>query len=76
METTLQFFRGAEEEVTRQIANSSNIEYVKFSFEEVITGFDLLDKLADGLAAFSTQEAQNCLDNELHQHYENGRTTF
>ena len=55
-------FEELEEEVTRQIANSSKIEYVKLSFEEITTYFDLLDTLADDLAAFSTQEAQECLN--------------
>ena len=55
-------FEELEKEVTRQIANLSKIEFVKLSYEEVITCFDLLDTLADDLAAFSTQEAQNCLD--------------
>ena len=55
-------FEELEEEVTRQIANSSKIEYVKLSFEEITTCFDLLDTLADDLAAFSTQEAQDCLN--------------
>ena len=53
-------FEELEEEVTSQIANSSKIEYVKFSLEEITTCFDLLDALADDLAAFSTQEAQDC----------------
>ena len=55
-------FEELEEEVTRQIANSSEIDYVKLSFEEITTCFDLLDTLADDLAAFSTQEAQDCLN--------------
>ena len=59
METSLQYFRGVEEEVMRQIANSSEIEYVKLCFEEITTGFDLL---ADDLDAFSSQEAQDCLN--------------
>ena len=55
-------FEELEEEVTRQIANSSKIEYVKLSFEGITTCFDLLDTLADDLAAFSSQEAQDCLN--------------
>ena len=55
-------FEELEEEVTRQIANSSEIEYFKLSFQEITTCFDLLDTLADDLAAFSTQEAQDCLN--------------
>ena len=55
-------FEQLEEEVTRQIANSSEIEYLKLSFEEIITCFDLLDTLAVDLAAFSTQEAPDCLN--------------
>ena len=55
-------FEELEEEVTRQIANSSKIEYVKLNFQEITTCFDLLDTLADDLAAFSTQEAQDCLN--------------
>ena len=51
-----------EEEVTKQIANSSKNEKVKLSFQEITTCFDLLDALADDLAACSTQEAQDCLN--------------
>ena len=51
-----------DEEVTKQTANSSKIEYFKLSFGEVNTCFDLFDKPADELAAFSTQEAHDCLD--------------
>ena len=54
-----------EEEVTRQIAHSSELEYVKLRFEEVTPCFDLPDTLVDDSAAFSTQEAQDCLDNAL-----------
>ena len=56
------FFEELEEEVMMQIANSSKIEYVKLSFEEITTCFDLLDTVADDLAMFSTQEAQDCLN--------------
>ena len=36
-------FEELEEDVTKQLANSSKNEYVKLSFEEVTTCFDLLD---------------------------------
>ena len=64
-------FEELEEEVAMQIANSSEIEYVKLSFEEITTCFGLLDTLADDLAAFSTQEASTLL-----QRYENESATY
>ena len=51
-----------EVKVTRQIVSSSKIAYVRLSFEEVTTCFDLLNELADELATFFNQEAQDSLD--------------